>query len=44
MRFKSIAISDNNYETLKRLGNIADSFNDVITDLMKKAGVKEEND
>ena len=42
MKQRSIAVSNSNYKILKRLGNTADSFDDVITDLMRKAGVRKE--
>ena len=35
---KTIAISTENYQTLKNMGGAGDSFNDVITHLIKKAG------
>lgn len=41
MRLKTIAISKYNYEILKQQGKAADSFNDVITVLLKKAGITE---
>ena len=31
---KHIAVDENNYYALKRLGNAADSFNDVLTRLL----------
>lgn len=33
---KHITVNEDNYHALKRLGNAADSFNDVITELLKK--------
>jgi predicted CopG family antitoxin len=33
---KHITVNEENYNTLKRLGNTADSFNDVITELLRK--------
>ena len=33
---KQIAISKQNYEALKKLGGAGDSFNDVITGLLKE--------
>jgi predicted CopG family antitoxin len=39
MKLKTIAISKDNYEILKKQGNTADSFNDVITILLKRAGI-----
>jgi predicted CopG family antitoxin len=38
MDLKTIAISRDNYQILKNLGKAGDSFNDVITHLVKKAG------
>lgn len=32
-----IVVSAENYEGLRHLGNITDSFNDVITELLKAA-------
>ena len=32
---KMIAVSEENYLTLKRLGGAGDSFNDVITEILK---------
>ena len=32
---KQIAISDENYLTLKSLGKAGDSFNDVVTEMLK---------
>jgi predicted CopG family antitoxin len=36
-RIHTIAIDDNNYQTLRRLGSVGDSFNDVVTNLIKIA-------
>jgi predicted CopG family antitoxin len=36
-RMHTIAIDDNNYQTLKKLGTVGDSFNDAITRLIKMA-------
>ncbi len=36
-KMHTIAIDDNNYQTLRRLGSVGDSFNDVITGLIKLA-------
>jgi predicted CopG family antitoxin len=36
MGHKLIAVSEENYEILKRLGNIGDTFNDVVTVVLKK--------
>jgi predicted CopG family antitoxin len=34
---KHITIDEGNYLTLKRMGNAGDSFNDVISKLLKKS-------
>lgn len=39
----TIAIDDENYQTLKALGSFGDSFNDVITSLIKVANRKVED-
>jgi predicted CopG family antitoxin len=36
MEYKHILITLENYRTLKKLGGTGDSFNDVITDLLRK--------
>jgi predicted CopG family antitoxin len=36
-KMHTIAIDDNNYQTLRRLGSVGDSFNDVVTRLIKIA-------
>ena len=36
MRYKHILITLENYQTLKKLGGTGDSFNDVITNMLKK--------
>ena len=36
-KMHTIAIDDNNYQTLRRLGSVGDSFNDVVTSLIKLA-------
>jgi predicted CopG family antitoxin len=33
--FKNIVISEQNYQALKLMGNVGDSFNDVITNLIE---------
>ncbi len=33
----NIAVDDNNYQALKNLGRVGDSFNDVVTQLIKTA-------
>ena len=35
-KLKHITISEANYLTLKTLGNAGDSFNDVVTGVLKK--------
>lgn len=35
IRLKQIAISDENYHTLKSLGKAGDSFNDVVSEMLK---------
>jgi predicted CopG family antitoxin len=42
-RMHTIAIDDENYQTLKRLGSVGDSFNDVVTTLIKIARRKVED-
>jgi hypothetical protein len=37
-KLKHITISESNYLTLKTLGNAGDSFNDVVTGVLKKVG------
>ena len=39
-KLKQIAISNENYDRLKQLGHAGDSFNDVITDVLKRIGVR----
>lgn len=36
MKLKHIVVSEENYEKLKKLGKFHNSFNDVITDVLKK--------
>lgn len=36
LKLKHIAVNEKNYYALKQLGRTADSFNDVITELLKK--------
>jgi hypothetical protein len=36
-KLHNIAIDDENYQTLKTLGTVGDSFNDVVTRLIKIA-------
>jgi predicted CopG family antitoxin len=40
MSFKNISISENNYKTLKSMGQAGDSFNDVLTDILVELGNK----
>ncbi|HKG88738.1 MAG TPA: antitoxin VapB family protein [Nitrososphaeraceae archaeon] len=35
-KLRQIVVDDNNYNELKRLGHAGDSFNDVITQVLKK--------
>lgn len=42
-KMHTIAIDDNNYQTLRRLGSVGDSFNDVVTRLIKIARGKVED-
>jgi predicted CopG family antitoxin len=35
-RLTTIAVSEENYLALKRLGSAGDSFNDVVTEVLKK--------
>jgi predicted CopG family antitoxin len=37
---KMIAVSEENYITLKRLGSAGDSFNDVITEVLKQRNLQ----
>jgi predicted CopG family antitoxin len=46
-KMHTIAIDDNNYQTLRRLGSFGDSFNDVITGLItiaKRRAQEQEED
>ncbi|MDQ3967849.1 MAG: antitoxin VapB family protein [Thermoproteota archaeon] len=36
-KMHTIAIDDNNYQTLKAMGSVGDSFNDAVTRLIKIA-------
>lgn len=38
-KLKQIAVSEDNYFALKRLGRAGDSFNDVVTEVLKKLEV-----
>jgi hypothetical protein len=42
-KLKNIAISQENYLRLKKLGTAGDSFNDVVTELLQNNGGKSEN-
>jgi predicted CopG family antitoxin len=35
-RLKQIVVDEKNYETLRKLGHMRDSFNDVITRILKE--------
>jgi hypothetical protein len=39
-----IAVSEENYLTLKKLGSAGDSFNDVVTEVLKQVEKTEENE
>ena len=41
MRLKNIAVSQGNYETLQNFGKMGMSFNDVISELLKKVQTAE---
>ena len=38
-KLKQIAVSEENYFAFKRLGRAGDSFNDVVTEVLKKLEV-----
>ena len=40
--FKHIVIDEINFNALKSLGQAGDSYNDVITQLLRKAGLRKE--
>jgi hypothetical protein len=42
-KMHTIAIDDNNYQTLRRLGSFGDSFNDILTSLITIAKRKTED-
>ena len=42
-KMHTIAIDDNNYRKLKKLGSVGDSFNDAVTELIKIATSKRED-
>jgi hypothetical protein len=39
-KLRKIAIDESNYLTLKQLGSAGDSFNDVLTDLLRQANLQ----
>ena len=41
MRLKNISVSERNYTALKNLGKAGESFNDVISDLIKRVTTTE---
>jgi hypothetical protein len=41
---KTISISKENYDKMIEMGNMKTSFNDIVTDLMKKADAESEAD
>lgn len=41
MRLRNISISESNYEILRNLGKAGESFNDVISQLVKKIYITE---
>jgi hypothetical protein len=43
-KLKHITVSERNYFALKQLGDAADSFNDVITEVLKKVGMSSQFD
>ncbi len=42
-KMHTIAIDDNNYHALRRLGSFGDSFNDIVTSLISMAKREVEN-
>ena len=36
IQYRNIVVTENNYRKLKELGTAGDSFNDVITEMLKK--------
>ena len=42
--YKTIAVSHSNYEILKGLGKTGDSFNDVLSKVLKSAAVTKKED
>ena len=41
-KYKNIVISEDNYRILKELGNAGDSFNDVLTDILRLLSKRQE--
>jgi predicted CopG family antitoxin len=41
-KLTTISVSDENYLALKRLGSAGDSFNDVITEVLKKLKIQQQ--
>ena len=39
-RLRQIAVDEENYQALKKLGHVPESINDVITIILKNAGVQ----
>jgi predicted CopG family antitoxin len=44
MTYKNICISETNYRLLKELGHTGDSFNDVLTKILKSETKKSDGD
>lgn len=42
MKHKLIAVSEENYQILRKLGNLGDTYNDVISALLKRNKPTEE--
>jgi predicted CopG family antitoxin len=40
-KMRQIVISEQNYSLLKGLGSTGDSFNDALSELIKRAGLKQ---
>jgi hypothetical protein len=43
VQYKRIVVNEKNYRALKGLGSAGDSFNDVITALLKKLSLQQSN-
>ena len=41
IRLKHIVIDEDNYRALKELGRTGDSFNDVLTNILRKVNVQQ---